>query len=217
MSARDHILARVRQGLGVEALAHRHEAAARLAQRLSNPPRGPRPPYTWPDGVERFLAGCAKTGTSVERVSVLDQVPAAVARYLQQQNLSPQAVAWPLLQNLPWAGAGLVPEFRRAQDGDSVGITGTFCAIVETATLMLLSGADTPSNVSLLPETHVAIVGVDQLVPGMEEAWDRLKATEMGMPRAVNFVSGPSRTADIEQTIVIGAHGPYRVHVVLWG
>lgn len=217
MSARDNILARVRKGLGVTPETSRLEGEARLRERLQNAPRGPRPPYQWTDPVERFLAGCAKSSTSVERVTTLDQVPAAVARYLTEKQLPLNVVAWPLLANLPWSGSGLAPEFRLARDGDSVGITGVFSAIVETATLMLLSGPDTPSNVSLLPETHIAIVGVDQLVPGMEEAWDRLKATGMGMPRAVNFVSGPSRTADIEQTIVIGAHGPYRVHVVLWG
>jgi L-lactate dehydrogenase complex protein LldG len=217
MSARDKILGRVRKGLGIGAETSREAAQERLQARLQAPPRGPRPPYLWTDPLERFLAGCAKSGTTVERVSSLDQVPQVIAQHLSKSQLSGAVVAWPLLKNLPWAQAALNPEFRPARDGDAVGITGVFAAIVETATLMLLSGADTPSNVSLLPETHVAVVGIDQLVAGMEEAWDRLKATEMGMPRAVNFVSGPSRTADIEQTIVIGAHGPYRVHVVVWG
>ena len=70
---------------------------------------------------------------------------------------------------------------------------------------------------SLLPETHVAIVAAGRIVRGMEEAW-QLARTELGeLPRAVNFVSGPSRTGDIELTIVLGAHGPYRVHVVVVG
>jgi len=51
----------------------------------------------------------------------------------------------------------------------------------------------------------------------MEEAWALLKGQQGAVPRAVNFISGPSRTADIEQTIIIGAHGPYRVHVILVG
>jgi L-lactate dehydrogenase complex protein LldG len=118
---------------------------------------------------------------------------------------------------LEWAGAGLSLAAREARADDLVGVTGAFCAISETGTLMLLSGKDTPAAVSLLPETHIAIVDVHRIVPGMEEAWDLMKAERSSPPRAVNFVSGPSRTADIEQTIVIGAHGPYRVHVVLYG
>ena len=70
---------------------------------------------------------------------------------------------------------------------------------------------------SLLPETHIALVPVERIVPFMEDAWD-LARSELGqLPRAVNFISGPSRTADIEQTIVMGAHGPYRVHIILVG
>jgi L-lactate dehydrogenase complex protein LldG len=71
--------------------------------------------------------------------------------------------------------------------------------------------------VSLLPETHVAVVPVARIVAHMEDGWDLLRTEEGQLPRAVNFVSGPSRTADIEQTVVLGAHGPYRVHIVLAG
>jgi L-lactate dehydrogenase complex protein LldG len=106
-------------------------------------------------------------------------------------------------------------EGRGALDEDLVGITGCFCAIAETGTLMLCSGPESPATISLLPETHVAVVPVGRIVAGMEEAW-KLARAELGeLPRAVNFVSGPSRTGDIEQTIVLGAHGPYRVHIVL--
>ena len=70
-------------------------------------------------------------------------------------------------------------------------------------------------TVSLLPETHIAIVAASRLVAGMEDAWNLARAERGELPRAVNFISGPSRTGDIEQTIVLGAHGPYRVHVVV--
>jgi len=58
-------------------------------------------------------------------------------------------------------------------------------------------------------------VSRSRIVRGMEEAW-QLARSELGkLPRAVNFISGPSRTADIEQTVTLGAHGPYRVHLVM--
>ena len=96
-----------------------------------------------------------------------------------------------------------------------MGITGAFCAIAETGTLMMTSGPRTPAAVSLLPETHIAVVSRARIVRGMEDAWALLRAEFEHMPRAVNFISGPSRTADIEQTVTLGAHGPYRVHLIL--
>ena len=70
-------------------------------------------------------------------------------------------------------------------------------------------------SVSLLPETHIAIVPVDRIVATMEDAFALLRSERGKLPRAVNFISGPSRTGDIEQTIVLGAHGPCRVHLIL--
>jgi len=79
----------------------------------------------------------------------------------------------------------------------------------------MVSGPRTPATVSLLPETHIAIVAASRIFAHMEDGWD-LARRELGqLPRAVNFISGPSRTADIEQTMVLGAHGPYRVHIIV--
>ena len=103
-----------------------------------------------------------------------------------------------------------------AVDADKTGISGCFCAIAETGTLMLLSGPQTPASVSLLPETHIAVVPVGRIVATMEDAFALLRAEQGALPRAVNFISGPSRTGDIEQTIVLGAHGPCRVHLILF-
>jgi L-lactate dehydrogenase complex protein LldG len=100
---------------------------------------------------------------------------------------------------------------------DSIGNTGCYCAIAETGTLVFVTGAESPTATFLLPETHIAIVRADQVVPAMEDAFERIRAERGALPRAVNLVSGPSRTGDIEQTIVLGAHGPRRLHIVLVG
>ena len=113
--------------------------------------------------------------------------------------------------------AGIEVAARPARAADLIGITGSFCAIAETGTLMMLSGPRTPSVTSLLPETHIAVVERSRVVPGMEEAWQLMRTELRIAPRAVHFISGPSRTADIEQTVTLGAHGPYRVHIVLVG
>jgi L-lactate dehydrogenase complex protein LldG len=94
-------------------------------------------------------------------------------------------------------------------------VTGAFAALAETGTLMLLTGPDTPATVSLLPETHVALVAASRVVSHMEVAWDLARAACGELPRGVNFISGPSRTGDIEQKMVLGAHGPRNVHIVI--
>ncbi|MDQ5944823.1 MAG: L-lactate dehydrogenase complex protein LldG [Pseudomonadota bacterium] len=215
MSAREDILARVRANLGVKAgdAARRESALATVAAKA----QGPRPVV---DGdpaalAERFAAKSAAMSSTVDRLRTMAEVPAAVARYLAGNGLAQQAVCWPALASLDWASAGLQVEGRAANGHDPVGVTGCFCAIAETGTLMLLSGPETAATTSLLPETHIAVVPVSRIVPAMEEGFALLRAEHGELPRAVNFVSGPSRTGDIEQTIVLGAHGPYRVHLIL--
>ena len=216
MSARDNILARIRSGLGLPGTAVGAERA-QFAEYIARNPRGPRPSFDTTDLVARFCERSVKLGSTVERVASLAEVPQAVARYLTTSALPVTGVVWPALQALSWQEAGLSFQAREANGLDLVGVTGAFCAIAETGTLMLLSAAETPATVSLLPETHIAVLAAARIVAGMEEAWALMASEREGLPRAVNFVSGPSRTADIEQTIVIGAHGPYRVHVVCHG
>ena len=119
---------------------------------------------------------------------------------------------------MDWAAVGIEVEARPARADDLIGITGVFCGIAETGTLMLLSGPRTPPTVSLLPETHIALLPVARIVAHMEDGWDLLR-TELGetcRARSISFPD-PSRTADIEQTVTLGAHGPYRVLIVLLG
>lgn len=215
MSARENILARVRAKLTNGTAP---DSAVREAVRahIAAHPQNPRPAVRW-DPVARFRAEALKLSSTVDEVESGAAVPAAIARYLESQRLPRDAVCWESVASLDWRAAGIEVAARSARATDLVGITGAFCAIAETGTLMMLSAPETPSAVSLLPETHVAVVERSRIVPGMEEAW-QLMRTELGQPpRAVNFISGPSRTADIEQTVTLGAHGPYRVHIVLVG
>lgn len=211
MSARENILARVRAALpgseGVAAMrAHieRHGISAR--------------PRVEGDLKARFCEQARGLFSTVAEVDEVCAVPAAVAAYLKTHQLPFEAVCWPEFASLDWRGHGVNMEARACRETDRVGLTSAFCAIAETGTLMTLSGKDTPPATSLLPETHIAVLSAAQIVPSMEEGWQRLRYTygpTTFMPRAVNFISGPSRTADIEQTLTLGAHGPYRVHVIL--
>ncbi len=213
MSARDNILGKIRDALGRNHPMTDGEAAAMRAK-LRDHPRGPLPSMDW-EPVSRFRERCISLSSTVDDVASLDQVPAAVARYLGGNDLPHAGVCWPEFSRLDWAGAGVRVEVRPATGEDKVGVTGSYCAVAETGTLMLLSGPDTHPNTSLLPETHIAVVPVSRILRSMEDAWDRLRAERGELPRQVAFVSGPSRTADIEMTLVLGIHGPFRVHIIL--
>ncbi len=213
MSARANILARIRTRQG-KAVTPRNAERELVTQYIAAHPQSPRP-FVDADLVARFRDRALNLTTSVEDLASLQELPAAVTRYLAEKQLSKSAVCWPEFAMLDWAGQGLQIDARPARDTDLVGITGAFCAIAETGTLMMCSGQDTPATTSLLPETHIAVVSRSRILAGMEDAWDLLRQEIGGMPRAVNFISGPSRTADIEQTVTLGAHGPYRVHVLL--
>lgn len=213
MSSRDEILARVRAGVGKgDAAGRRAAAEAWLAARR----RGPQPAVTG-DLLGRFRAKAESLASTAATVADAAAVPAAVAAFLQAEGLGSQAVATPECAEYAWATAGLEVRTGSAVDADRVGISGCFCAIAETGTLMLLSAPKAPATVSLLPETHVALVSAARIVATMEDAFALLRAECGQLPRAVNFISGPSRTGDIEQTIVLGAHGPCRVHLLIVG
>jgi L-lactate dehydrogenase complex protein LldG len=215
MSARENILGRIRAAQRRSGAPDAGERAA-VAAHIGAHAEGPRPQSPG-DAVAGFSACAVKLSTSVDEVGTLSEVPQAIARYLDANNLPKTAVCWPDLFELEWQAAGIHVESRAAEGSDLVGITSAFCAIAETGTLLTLSGPRTPATTSLLPETHIAVVRKSRLVRSMEDAWKLLRDEEGRMPRAANFISGPSRTADIEQTLVLGAHGPYRVHIVLVG
>jgi L-lactate dehydrogenase complex protein LldG len=220
-AARAAILNRIRSAQRRPATATAEELAA-VEDYLARHPQGPRPAIEG-DLRLRFRAMSERMSSTVDEVPHLADAPAAVVRYLAAQRLPLQAVIWPALSSLDWASAGVAVETRpprrdESQGADAVGITGCFCALAETGTLVLSSGPQTHASTHLLPETHIALVPASRIVKGMEDAFALLRAERGGgemMPRALNMVSGPSRTADIELTLVLGAHGPYRVHIIV--
>ena len=224
--ARDQILGAIRRSLKRGPLDQAQAGA--LDQRLAAPQRNLIPARAASLGhagqVELFVAMAGEVQTTVTRVDGPDAVPGAVADYLAQQNLPSRLVMTPdpQLDDIPWDERRLLEIRRgRAEDSDAVGVSGCFAGIAETGTLMLLSGAASPTRNNFLPDTHIVVMRGDQVVATYEEGWTRLRARERQpdgsweMPRTVNFITGPSRTGDIEQRIELGAHGPRRLHIVL--
>ncbi|MBF0305236.1 MAG: LUD domain-containing protein [Alphaproteobacteria bacterium] len=217
MTAKRQILDSIRGSLGrgalppsrraelEEALNHPHAAAV--------PARGTLP---HPEQIALFMAMCVEMSASVDRVASKALVPAAIASYLASQNLPTRLVVAPALQALDWAAAPLLEtRFGAALPIDPVSVTPVAAGVAETGTLVLCSGPDSPTTLNFLPDTHIAVIEAGQVVGGYEEVWARLRVDGRLVPRNINMITGPSRTGDIEQTILLGAHGPRRLHVIL--
>ena len=209
--SRSAILGRISQALGHEATAD----APAVVQRVNEHARGPQP--QWAEAPrERFLAKLTKVaGTYVEIASDAEIVQ-TVSDYLAAQNLPHRLVVapHPLLAKVIWPEGWDVAS-RRAQGDDRISLAVAFCGIAETGSLMLLSGPDSPTTLNFLPDDFLCLLPTGRIVPRMEDAWALLRAERGSLPRATNLITGPSRTADVEQTIQLGAHGPRRLHVLL--
>lgn len=170
--------------------------------------------------VDLFVSNVEKEFGSVARVASADEVPGAVADYLAAQNLPGNLVMAPHaeLRAIDWASRPLLTiREGRAEGSDMVSVQHGFAAIAETGTLMLPSAADRPTTLNVLTDTEIVVLRESRVVGAYEEAWDLLRSEIGSMPRNVMLVTGPSRSADIEQALELGAHGPRRLHVVLVG
>jgi L-lactate dehydrogenase complex protein LldG len=221
--ARAAVMDRIRAALGVASLDRARRAA--VTRRLERHPRGTIPSRAMRSGEDRvalFTEMLTRQGADVRRVATPREAVGAIASYLGTCNLPPRLRmgADPVLAGLPWREAwDIEREFGPAQPGDRASLSRAAAAAAESGTLFLVSGPDNPTTLNFLPEAHTILVAAADIVGCYEEAFDRLRTVhgEGYLPRTVNLISGPSRTADIEQTIVRGAHGPSRLHVLILG
>lgn len=219
--SRTAILAKIRLALGAEENASQRNDAVtkRIATAARNliPARAVKPRD---ELVRQFIAFLEGQSARVVTLENAEAVPEAVAAYLRAANL-PQAVRMgndPWLTWLPWReAASLTVSNGPAAADDSVGISHALAGISETGTLVLASGADNPVTVSFLPENHIIVLDAATIVGSMEDgiALARSRLPGRIMPRTLNLISGASRTADIGGRIVIGAHGPRRLAVMI--
>jgi len=218
-ASRDAVLGNIRGALGRGGLPAESQAA--LAERVAAHRRNLIPARAAAldraARIDLFSAMAEEVQTTVVRVASADAVAGEVARYLAAENLAAELVMAPdpALDGMGWEDRPLLRIRRgRAESSDAVSVTPCLAAVAETGTLMLTSGPDTPTTLNFLPDTHIVVVRADQVVASYEDGWDRVRALQ-DWPRTVNFITGPSRTGDIEQRIQLGAHGPRRLHVVL--
>ena len=145
-------------------------------------------------------------------------VPAAVAGYLREHKaaVSIRIGADPLLVALPWASvSGLSISHGAAEASDTASVTRALAAVAETGTVVVASGPANPVTLSFLPETNIVVVARGDVVGPLEDAIERVRSLGEGLPRTLNMISGPSRSADIGGIPVLGAHGPRRLCVIV--
>jgi len=222
VSARDAVFSKIRRALGVGG----SEAGRRaiVIARLEGAPAGVVPKRGQLPREERlalFQSMAEKVAATVARVPDTDAVPQAVAEYLRDRNL-PAVVrmgADARLAALAWGKTQIEVGHGASAGNDPVAVSHALAGIAETGTLVLTSGADNPTTLNFLPETHIVVLAADDVAGDMETVWAELRARygKGVMPRTVNMITGPSRSGDIEQTILLGAHGPRRLHIIIAG
>jgi len=223
VSARDVVLGKVRRAIGATAddSARKSVVAERLAAAAPNtiPARGK---LDREGRVALFAEMAEGVSATVERVASADDVPAAIAHYLRGHNLplEVRTGADAALAALPWSREPHLERREGPSDGrDLVSVSRAFAGVAETGTLVLNSGPDNPSTLNFLPDTHIVVLTADDIAGDYEAVWARLRERygTGALPRTTNLITGPSRSADIEQTLILGAHGPRALHIMVVG
>ena len=221
MSARDQILGTIRHSLG--ATGAEAPRARVVADRLAHRPAGVVPALGQVEGEARLALLRDKvlaSAATFARVGSIHEVAGEIARHLRANNL-PATIrrgADKRLAAVDFRGSAIEASEGASDGHDLNGLSCAFAAVAETGTLALLAGRDNPTTLNFLPDNHIVVVAAGDVVGDLESLWAKLRtARPEGPSRVVNLVTGPSRSADIEQTLLLGAHGPRSLHVILVG
>lgn len=226
ITSREEMLRVIRRTLGRDGPLP-EETIRALENRLDNPQPGlipKRAQVGHREQVRLFVQMAKESAATVEEVRTLRAIPGAAAAFLKRHNLPARLAVSPdpALADIHWDHRpSLTVRHGRAEPKDRTSVTGAFVGVAETGTLVLLSGPDSPTTLNLLPDNHLVVLRADQIVGTYEDGWTKLRTRQRGedgrwmMPRTVNYITGPSRSADIEQTLLMGAHGPLRLHIMV--
>jgi len=220
LSAREEILANIRRSLNVTGAETPRRMAVedRLAQARAGiiPERGQGDPAA---RVATFKAEAERAQASVAEVARAGDAPPEIARFLRDGNL-PATLRMgddPRLAAMPWAATTLEIAHGASDGHDLNAVSVAVAGVAESGTLALASGPDNPTTLNFLPDNHFVIVAASDIVGDYESVWRKLRDRygKGAMPRTLNLITGPSRSADIEQTLLLGAHGPRQLHIVI--
>lgn len=184
---------------------------------LATPASAPLPEA---DLTDAFLANLRRNGATAATAANREDAIAALANYIAARQSQRRFVAGhdPRLAALPWRVGGLLPRFGVAGAGDRVVVSYAQCGIAETGSVCLWANRDNPALNSLLCEHHVVLLDRADLHRNLETVWSEAALRDAGSrPRGLMMISGPSSTADIAMKLVLGAHGPRALHVIVVG
>jgi L-lactate dehydrogenase complex protein LldG len=213
-NARTEIFAKVRR-------ASRGAQGQDIDRELQGLGTAPQAPLPSPELNTAFLTNVLKNQGSVDCAGNRSEAVKAVASYLYQHFRSHRLVAGndPHLAAMPWREAGVLPRFGSVEAGEPVALSYALLGVAETGAIVTFTGKASPAANNLLSEHHIVLVDSARVVANMEQAWSGIhrEIDSAGRPRGINFIAGPSSTADIEGQLVYGAHGPRNWHVILLG
>lgn len=191
------------------------DSAEVVDERLQRHPRGPQPHWQ-EELLLRFTKKVEQATASLEHINSQQDIVQAVLSYIKEQTLDESVVRTltPLLNNLKWPDS-LQVEARAATAQDMLVLVEAYAAVAETGSVVMCSSEATPVSLNFLPDHYVCVVRKSSIANTMDDLWDRIRQDSTMLPRAINIITGPSRTADVEQIIQMGAHGPRRVHLLL--
>lgn len=194
MSARDDILDAIR--------AQRVRSTTRPVSYV--------PPANAADPITTFAERATAVNAEVRILNNAGEIPAAIADLLRGKNLPAEIHIAP---DAPAMDVGALAVKRTPPGPDDAALTSAPFAIAETGTLAYPATAENPASWHFRPGFEIAVLKASDIVPHMENVIARVKAK--GLPHTLNFVTGPSRTGDIEQTLELGAHGPKALAILI--
>lgn len=170
--------------------------------------------------LELFSATARKVGAEVSAVASVEEAVAAIAALVKGTVLLPpfaSAARLALAQRLREAGCELSEEnLRQSAPSADTGITGANFAIADTGSVVLESTPEAIRLATTLPERHVVLLDPRKIVADGLAAVPILRQFHQRDPRNyLAYITGPSRTADIERVLTIGVHGPRQLHILL--
>jgi len=223
--SREEILHRIRKGLGRGESAGHADSEAPLSQN-TEPSSNASEKRSKDELAAVFAESLAGVNTSVYRASGRDGVLEFIKSFVSERRLESFSM-WEteflkslgVKESLESMGLSLAPAENKAEIAHSgIGITEADYAMADTGSLVLLSDPERPRGVSLIPPIHWAIVRKENIlsnIRGLFDILDNIYEYPESIPACTTFITGPSRTADIELNLTLGVHGPKELHVLI--
>lgn len=191
--------------------------ALKQHRRQTPPPHITLPEWTG-DPLRSFISRVEASIARPHRVASSAEAPAKIADILRLSNAAPElhVPEESALLHLPWNAAPALTISSTPPTGDESAVSAAEFGIAETGTLVFFSGPNSPSSWHFRPGREFILIEYSRILPRFEDAIAHIEKLP-GIPATINLVTGPSRTADIEQTIELGAHGPREIHILIIG